>query len=331
MKNKKPLSISHIKHAHDTFFKTAMMDKRVAQEFFKAHLPKDFLPFIDLEKLELSSESYIDDLRQTTIADMLFKTEMYGSDSYLYLVVDHQSRPDKMMPFRMLKYTCNIIDQHVKETGSQSIPFVLPFVLYHGKEAWDYSTDIRDLIDAPKILTRDYFLKPFFLVDLNKIDDDILKERAWLGVMELTLKHIFDKDLQFILQDIMSLLKTILELGAQQFTEATLSYILDRGQLHDKTQFIQNVKAMLTEEMEEKMVTIAEQYWLEGLEKGKKEAEEKIATIAEQYWSGGLEKGKEENTITIAQRLLKENTDISLVAKVTGLPLAHLQEIKESR
>ena len=69
--------------------KMAMADKRVAREFFEAHLPQDFLPFIDFDRFELTSESYIDDLRQASVADMLFKTEMYGTDAYLYLIVDH--------------------------------------------------------------------------------------------------------------------------------------------------------------------------------------------------------------------------------------------------
>lgn len=299
-------SLSKIPHAYDMFFKTAMKDKRVAQEFFTAHLPQDFLSLIDLTQLELKSESYIDDLRKESITDLLFKTGMHGSDAYLYLIVDHQSRPDKLMPFRILKYTCNIIDQHLKETRSQRIPFVLPFVLYHGKQIWKHSTDIRDLVDAPKALVEDYFLKPFFLIDLNKIDDSTLKERVWLGVMELTLKHIFDRNIEPAIKDIIDLLKVVLTSGEQQFTEATLSYILDRGQIENKELFIEKVKAALPEEIGEKMATIAEKYWIEG--------------VAE-----GVEKEK----VEIAKRLLRENTEPAFIARITGLSPTQIQEIKE--
>lgn len=306
MKKKPSSLLNRTIYAHDKFFKMAMTDKRVAQEFFEAHLPQDFLSLIDLTQLELSSESYIDDLGKVAIADMLFKTSMQNSDTYLYLIVDHQSRPDKLMPFRILKYTCNIIDQHLKETGNQCIPFVLPFVLYHGKQAWTYSTNISDLVDAPKNLVEDYFLKPFFLIDLNKIDDEVLKQRVWLGTMELTLKHIFDKNIKPALTEIMDLLKILLTLNGQQFTEATLSYILDKGQLEDKALFIEELKTILPEEMEEKMATIAEQFWAEG-------------------WEKGIEAEK----MKIAERLLARHESIASIAEVTGLTQAKIAMLKD--
>ena len=40
------------------------------------------------------------------------------------------------MPFQILKYTCNIIDKHLKETTQSTIPLVVPLVLYHGKLPW---------------------------------------------------------------------------------------------------------------------------------------------------------------------------------------------------
>jgi hypothetical protein len=52
-----------------------------------------------------------------------------------------------------------------------------------------------DLVDAPKEWVEAYFLKPFTLIDLNKIEDEELKQRSWAGVMELTLKYIFARDM----------------------------------------------------------------------------------------------------------------------------------------
>lgn len=318
----KNISPKRIPHAHDAFFKMAMTDKRVAQEFFEAHLPRDFLPFIDFDKLELTSETYIDDLRQASSADMLFKAEVYGSEAYFYLLVDHQSRPDKMMPFRMLKYSCNIIDQHLKETGSQSIPFVLPFVLYHGEQTWSYSTDIRDLVDAPKVLIEDYFLKPFFLIDLNKIEDRVIKERAWLGVMELTLKHIFDRDIGPTINAIFSLLKKLKPLDSAAFTEAVLLYILDRGKVSDKHAFIKGVRFELSEELGEKMGTIVEDFWSEGWREGKQQGKQEGKRE-------GKREGKQESMEEVAKRLLLKHENREFIAEITGLTLARIQEIKE--
>lgn len=311
MKKSKDSLLKHALYAHDKFFKMAMKNKRVAQEFFEAHLPKDILSLVDLSKLELTSESYIDDLRKTSIADMLFKTEMHGSEMYLYLVVDHQSRPDKLMPFRMLKYVCNIIDQHLKETGEQRIPLVLPFVLYHGKEIWHHSTTLQDLVDAPKNLVEDYFLKPFFLIDLNQIEDAKIKERIWLGAMELTLKHIFDYDIAPAVKEIMGLLKKLQMMDGNSFTEVVLTYILDRGRLENKRAFIEEVQLDLSQDLGEKMGTIVQDFWAEG-------------------WADGEGKGRQKEREEVAKRLLvKKYETLEFIAEVTNLSVTRIKELQE--
>jgi len=304
MTNKK--SNNHVAQAHDKFFKMAMMEKQVAQEFFEKHLPIELLSIIDLTKLELQSGSYIDDHRQESIADILFKTMIGTQEAYLYLVVDHQSTPDVLMPFRVLKYICNIIAKHLNETETKKIPLILPLVVYHGRKPWNYSTDIRSLVDAPKELVEAYFLKPFSLIDLNCIEDEKLKEKAWAGVMELTLKHIFARDMQPYLNDIIELLKKVEKSNGRKFTEIVLTYILDRGDLSNKEAFLNTVRAEFSPEVGERIMTIAEQLKAEGIEKG-------------------IEKEK----LEIAKRLLSENAEVSFIARVTELSAAKIEELKK--
>jgi predicted transposase/invertase (TIGR01784 family) len=97
-------SSSSISQAHDKFFRMAMADKRTSREFFETHLPPDIRCLIDLNQIELEPGSYINDLRQESITDMLFSTEINGHRAYLHLLIEHQSRPDALMPFRILKY-----------------------------------------------------------------------------------------------------------------------------------------------------------------------------------------------------------------------------------
>jgi predicted transposase/invertase (TIGR01784 family) len=302
-------STQHVTHAHDKFFKMAMSDKRVAREFFETHLPEELRHIVELDKLELEPSSYIDDMRQEAIADILFKTQISGHIAYLYLIVDHQSRPDVLMPFRILKYTCNIIDKHLKETKSKRIPLILPLVVYHGKTQWLYSTHINDLVDAPKELVEAYLLKPFFLVDLNVIEDAVLKERAWVGIMELTLKHIFARDIQPYLADITALMKM---LGAEgkTFTETVLIYILDKAEIKDKEAFFNLIKAELSEETGEKIMTIAEQLRIEGMQKGIEK---------------GIEKGRQE----IIGKLLQAGMSIAEIAKLLNLPIDEVKQLAQ--
>ncbi|HEX4045752.1 MAG TPA: Rpn family recombination-promoting nuclease/putative transposase, partial [Gammaproteobacteria bacterium] len=196
---------SFVVHAHDQFFRTVMADQRVACDFLMAYLPKEMSQVIDWKKLELQQRSYIDEVRKESIVDVLYKTKINEKEAYLYLLLEHQSTPDELMPFRLLKYICAIIDQHLKVTKEKFLPLVYPVVVYHADRPYPYSTDIKDLVDAPKELIEHYFLKPFQLIDLGQIKDEELKAHTWSGVMEFALKHVFARDLLPHLQDAIEL------------------------------------------------------------------------------------------------------------------------------
>ncbi len=305
MENEKPSS-NRIAKAHDHFFRSAMSDKRVAREFFESHLPADFKKQVDLNQLELQSGTFIDDLRQEWIADMLFRTVMDDREAYIYLLVDHQSQPDELMPFRVLKYVCNVIDQHLKTIETNKTPLILPIVVYHGRQEWKYSTNINDLVDAPKHLVDNYFLKPFILLDLNKIDDEVLKKNIWSGVMELTLKHIFKRDMLPYLADIVKMLKLLERENGEQLTKDVLVYVLDRGQIG-----------------EDKLISLIKKEFSD-------EIGDSMATVAEQLKAKGKAEGKAESRVFIAKRLLSEKMDDLFIAKITELTLEQIQKLKEN-
>lgn len=62
----------------------------------------------------MQPRSYINEVRQESEVDVLFKTTIDHKAAYLYFLLEHQSKPDPLMPFRLLKYLCNIMDDHLK-------------------------------------------------------------------------------------------------------------------------------------------------------------------------------------------------------------------------
>ncbi len=295
-----------INNAHDQFFRTAMSNKQVAREFLKTWLPGELCQLVDFDKLEIQPRSHINALRQESEVDVLFKTTIDGHDAYLYLLLEHQSTPDPLMPFRLLKYLCNIIDHHLKENGNDKIPLIYPTVIYHGKRKYPFSTNLADLVDAPKELVERYFLKPFQLIDLGQIDDETLKQHAWSGVMEFVLKHIFARDILPYLNDIAQTLHQLDEVGGRDFIEIVLQYLLERGELSDKDAFFKLIDTKISHEVGEKIMSLAEQLKEEGR----------------------LE-GESQGRFEIAERMLAEGSDPVFVAKVTGLSLDKIKALQK--
>ena len=293
---------NNISNAHDQFFRTAMANKRVAREFLKNWLPSQLSELIDFEQLEIQPRSQINNIRQESEVDVLFKTTIDNHEAYLYLLLEHQSTPDALMPFRLLKYICNIIDQHLKTHGKDKIPLIYPIVIYHGKRKYPYSTNLADLIDAPKELVDSYFLKPFQLIDLGQIDDETLKQHAWSGVMEFALKHIFARDILPWLKDITNILHHLDKTGERDYIAIVLQYLLERGELSDREAFFNLIDTQISHEVGEKIMTLAEQLKQEG---------------------------KQESALEIAKRMLDAGSDPVFVEKVTGLSRNKIEALQK--
>ena len=317
-KNKNNKSITN---PHDAFFRTAMSDKRVSKDFLTHWLPQDLCETIDFNHLQIQPRSQINDLRKESEVDVLFKTQINQRDAYVYVLVEHQSTPDELMPLRLMKYMLNIIDAHLKDHKTKKIPFIYPIVLYHGKRKYPFSTNINDLVDAPNELVERYFLKPFQLIDLGKVDDDTLKQHQWAGVMQFALKHIYDRDILLYFRDMAKILHQICLSNGHDYTAVVLQYILERGELSNKEAFFHIIDTEISHDIGEKIMSLAEQLREEGELRGRLEGE--LRGRLEGELRGALNK-----EIEIAKRMLDEGVEVVFIAKITGLSLDKVKSLK---
>ncbi len=50
----------------------------------------------------------------------------------MYALIEHQSTPDKLMAFRLLRYGLAAMQRHL-DAGHDTLPLVVPILFYHGK------------------------------------------------------------------------------------------------------------------------------------------------------------------------------------------------------
>jgi hypothetical protein len=72
----------------------------------------------------------------------------------IYILIEHQSRPDRLMPLRSLDYTVQVFRYQVREWSKTHRSFsrirfdpVLPVVFYTGTQRWDSPGRLVDLVD----------------------------------------------------------------------------------------------------------------------------------------------------------------------------------------
>ena len=133
-----------IHHVHDGFFRVAMTNLKVAKDLLKAHLPKKLDKQIDWDTLQITNKSYVDENLKQTFSDMVYRCQINGRESYIYALIEHQTEPYFLLPFKVLEYNVMICREHIRQ-GHKELPLIANLVIYSGKKSpYPYSLDIYD-------------------------------------------------------------------------------------------------------------------------------------------------------------------------------------------
>ena len=90
---------------HDALFKSFLTHSDTARDFMEIHLPKDLRELCDLDSLKLESASFVDEKLRALHSDILWSVKTCEGDGYIYVVIEHQSREDIHMAFRLMRYS----------------------------------------------------------------------------------------------------------------------------------------------------------------------------------------------------------------------------------
>ncbi|KAF5279925.1 hypothetical protein FQR65_LT15160 [Abscondita terminalis] len=256
-----------------------------------------------LLKLIFKPGSFVEKDLKHHFSDILYSVKIAGTEGYIYTLIEHETTPRKLTPFKLLRYQIAIMKQHLDQ-GHQTLPVVIPLLFYRGKKSpYPFSTDIMDCFEN-KELAQEIFLKPYSLIDITVIPDEELRTHKGIAILELIQKNIHKRDALEFIQDIA--LQVAKQLLTHEQFKSLLYYISQEGESKDFRGFYSSLSEALPNYRED-IMTLAQQLKQEGLEQGLKK---------------GLEEGEHRKAIAIAaiaKNLLAEGRSPGSVQKLTGL------------
>ncbi len=179
---------------HDKLFRSVFGDPVHAAAHFLAFLPQEVAEQLDLSSLVARPGSFVDENLQERQTDLLFTTTFRHGDgsAFLYILFEHQSSVDPLMPLRMLRYMVRIWERFLEEdTSRRKLPPVLPMVLHHSELGWRAPVSLDELLLMPPaactVLSSYVPHFRFLLTDLSAVPD----ERLWRGTFEAVVCLLF--------------------------------------------------------------------------------------------------------------------------------------------
>ncbi|MFQ9379954.1 MAG: Rpn family recombination-promoting nuclease/putative transposase [Escherichia coli] len=256
---------------HDALFKSFLTHPDTARDFMEIHLPKDLRELCDLDSLKLESASFVDEKLRALHSDILWSVKTREGDGYIYVVIEHQSREDIHMAFRLMRYSMAVMQRHIEHDKRRPLPLVIPMLFYHGSRSpYPWSLCWLDEFAAPTT-ARKLYSAAFPLVDVTVVPDDEIVQHRRVALLELIQKHIRQRDLMGLIDQLAVLLVTGCANDSQ--ITALLNYILLAGDEASFKEFISELTSRMPQHRE-RIMTIAERIyndgWLLGMEKGKK-------------------------------------------------------------
>lgn len=303
---------------HDAAFRQFLAQPEIARDFMLIHLPPELRAVCDLSTLKLESGSFIEDDLRHYISDVLYSLKTTaGDDSYVYVLIEHQSTPDKHMAFRLLRYAVAAMQRHL-DAGHKKLPLVIPVLFYVGKRRpYPWSTCWLDEFSDPALAARLYG-SAFPLVDVTVIPDEEIADHRTMAALTLLQKHIHQRDLIEILDKLASILLAGYLSSSQLIS--LIHYILQAGETSDAKAFVRELAQRMPQQ-EEELMTIAEQLEQKGIEKGMEKGMEKGIQL-------GRQAGRNEGKLEVARRLLEMGMASESVQQATGLSEAELAQIR---
>ena len=111
---------------HDALFKQFLSDPATAHDFLEIHLPEPLRKLCDLSTLRMEPGTYLEENLRAHYSDILYSVgTSSGNKGYLYTLIEHQSTPDKLMAFRLMRYAVSVMNNHLIQ-GHDRLPLVGP-------------------------------------------------------------------------------------------------------------------------------------------------------------------------------------------------------------
>lgn len=297
---------------HDAVFRTFLSRVETARDFIEIHLPPSLMQICKLDTLRLESGSFIEDDLRPYYSDILYSLETTSGCGYVHVLIEHQSSPDKLMAFRLMRYAIAAMQRHIEE-GHKTLPLVIPILFYQGRRSpYPWSLDWLDWLEnfADPDTARQIYSTAFPLVDITVIPDDEIMEHRSMAALTLVQKHIWQRDMAELVDKLTSLL--LLEQMSRQQITVLIKYMAQAGEEQDVRPLLYEL-AQRVPQHGGVLMTLAEKWLEEGMQKGIKE---------------GIKEGKRAALLNVAKAMLERGIDTTAVMEMTGLTSDDLQQLR---
>lgn len=295
-----------IHQIHDKLVHRVLVNPESATDLLRRHLPETVNQLLLWNTLKQLDRSFVDEALRGTEADFLYQVEHVSGNGtvWIYVLVEHQSAPDKWLRFRLLRYCCRIweLNRDQKPEPSELWPIV-PLVFYQGRDRWAYATEFAELFAES---VRDWPGVPHFsheLVDQSGIEPDAIEGELKVRIMQMVMLAAYHPDRSWMerVGELFNTLSSQPPSGGINYMQVFMLYIL-RTQEPEAIERFRDILRRQAPQLRGDLMTYAK--------------------LLE-------ERGELRKQVEIIENLLREEIEWSVIQRVTGTNETQFEVLKQ--
>ena len=300
---------------HDVGYKGIFSNKEKFLYFLVEYLGLRWLADISADDIERVDTTYITNEYRHIDSDLIYKLKVGDEDVYFYVLLELQSRVDFTMPFRLLRYMVELLNdvfkntpESVRESKDFRLPAIMPVVMYNGADNWTAARSFREYTANWDVFGGSLIDFRYELFDLNSATIPATQEL--LDVILLLDKRRLDgRALTEITED---LTESFPKLTGEDLSTLFnwMKHVYYRGNI--------------SPESEKKL----KQYIEKGDINAMKHGIEILMDEERRQWKKeGQVEGRMEGRVEVARRLKEAGVDLSTIALTTDVPLEDIMRM----
>lgn len=229
------------KYSHDKLIKNILKDEKEAEKLINQFLnPKEE---VKAEELIRYTNSYIAKKYKAKEADLVYKMK----NKEIFFLIEHQSTIDNGVPYRILNYCIDIMQEWCRNKRIEKIhgyPIIVPIVIYTGEQKWKIPRNFKEKKISNYVFERYKINVEYNLIDINKLTKQFLLEKNTMFGYIMSIEKSESK--QELIESLNNIIKTTRD--KEKLNELTniVRYLLD-DLLEDevKEQILEKIKSKL--------------------------------------------------------------------------------------
>jgi hypothetical protein len=211
-------------YQHDAFCKNKLKEVKTAQKFLRFFLKPEIQALLDIDRLQIDSESLIDEHLKRSYIDVIYRVPLKESDGTLvvFILIELKTDNDQWAIFQVLLYIVRLWKrewQAAKKAGQLNtflLPMIIPIIFHHGDCPFTAPDELIALVHTVAGLEPYTLNMKSFLLDVTALEQKDFPEDLELCVLFMVLQAVFSKDVADRLMAVYHKLRPTLHLKESQ-------------------------------------------------------------------------------------------------------------------